>query len=219
MKSSLGMTGQRRSPALIRLLLIPIAAGFVAWVGTTWLNGYKTRKAQEAATDRAGSQRHNLTYMRILSLSGLFSEYADEHGGRLPPADRWEEALRPYALKGKENIAELVIRPLRSGQRRFAMNKALSGLNTRSLTGGQYARLILFFESTAPGPNAADRLASLPPAHADTEIAIMFLSGHPEFYRGPEVRPYGPGAPMSKLLPAIKLSHQIERASASRKQR
>jgi hypothetical protein len=104
--------------------------------------------------------------------------YSQEHGEKLPPATNWEEVLRPYLQSGYGPVE--IPAPLQGKSRRFAMNRSVAG---KRLTEISPAEAVLFFESVASGPSAADNLESLP----DLERAggrgytVIYADGHGYF--------------------------------------
>jgi hypothetical protein len=112
---------------------------------------------------------------RGLALAALL--YSEEHGDRLPPADHWEEALRPY-LGG----APVTVPPLTGGHgRRYAMNRAVAGRRLKDLDMQAFS-VILFFESTSNAPDTADEFATLIPREDPSQLVLAYVDGHVEDY-------------------------------------
>jgi len=78
--------------------------------------------------------------------------YEQDHGGRLPDADKWEDELAPY---NKNHVDALLHTPTGVRAHRLAMNKYLSGANTQELTlNPQTSDLILLYEKATTAKNA-----------------------------------------------------------------
>ncbi len=198
-----------RLAAVFKLVIIPLAVAFVAWGGHTY---FKNRAAQQAEDSR----RYALAFERLLTLHSLATDYAAAHGNTLPPTQSWEDALRPYAAKQGMDISQLVISPLRPGPRRFAMNTALSNFDMDNLKSSEAFNLILFFDSVAPDPNAADNMTSLSQPADDAETALVHLSPSVEVYQG-AMGKYAPGGSTGLTAAgSIEISREAEKAIAAR---
>lgn len=129
-------------------------------------------KEQVGASNRLswGSERLD-TLLRAAEL------YVQDHKGFLPKCQNWEESLKPYVDKinrtvrdrKPEKLEALVKCPTLPTPRRFAMNRALSGVRAGNLVleGKKTiykvdSRLILFFESTHTQANACGDISSVP---------------------------------------------------------
>ncbi len=227
----------------LQVLLLTILLGILLCAGTWW----SWQRYQNQPTivnpqdllapdfdpdwvDKATEKRYKLAWSRAIALSDLAEEYANDHGGRFPPASRWEEALRPYHSKKKwpfEDFSKLVISPLHPGQRRFAMNRAFSNFRLvmpGALTGQEFDDAILFFESFKAGPNATEDTDSyatlLPRLMARGQVVVSNLgSGQPELYLDFRTGSYYPAQPIQALKERIRRNRNIGRAIAARQQR
>ncbi len=203
------------------LATVAVVAGFTVWSFRRPAPGKPAASTPARISADSGGFTHlqSLADYRISTLTYLAHEYAHFHGERLPPADKWEEALRPYAAKHKKNMAELVLSPLEPKPRRFAMNKALSNRRVRvpqDITSDEYSHLILFFESTRTNSNASDNITSIPSSGDRTCISV--LGGGANWFYGSGQESF-PGMEASALAAAIERSHQIEQAITARQQR
>ncbi len=202
--------------SLVKLVFVPLIVALSVWMGYSYLKDRSVRRDQKIQQDKVDRLSYGKAYMRIEVLGMLAEEYALEHGDRLPPAESWEDALRPYAVKAGENFDELVVSPVVPKQppfaRRFAMNKALSNCRIRvpqDISYEERQQVILFFSSVASSPNAADNITSLPPPE-DGQIAVCFLAGPESYYNlMSDKLSYQPQ--MEKLAPAVERSHEIEK--------
>lgn len=106
--------------------------------------------------------------------------YAQSHGGCLPDANHWEEALYPHKTRAEADAYVQVPTLFWERPRRLAMNAALSSRNINTLKHPD--KVILFYESVSPQHDASDNVASLPPcdARGGMDIAIGFADGHVE---------------------------------------
>ena len=106
--------------------------------------------------------------------------YAQSHGGYLPDANHWEEALYPHKTRAEADAYVQVPTLFWERPRRLAMNAALSNRNINTLK--HRDKVILFYESVSPQHDASDNVASLPPcdARGGMSIATGFADGHVE---------------------------------------
>lgn len=105
----------------------------------------------------------SLSNLRQIGLALIM--YAQEHGGRLPDADGWVDALLPQwsDVKDKGFHAEALFRDPTAPEEEpwnYAFNRALSGVRLDDIK--DPAATVMVFESTAGVKNAADTGQSLP---------------------------------------------------------
>lgn len=99
--------------------------------------------------------------------------YADEHDGRLPPADAFPGALAAYFDRPARDVLRL------SGGRRLAMNAALAGLPLTAVS--EPDRTVLFFETGPDGPPVGGPERLRPLRGPDDAYVIGFVSGRVEW--------------------------------------
>jgi len=104
-------------------------------------------------------------------------DYADEHDGRLPPADAFPGGLAPYLGCPPRDALRL------SGGRRLAMNAALAGLPLAAVS--EPDRTVLLFETGPDGPPVGGRERLRPLRGPDDAYVIGFVSGRVAWV-GPE---------------------------------
>ncbi len=99
--------------------------------------------------------------------------YADSWDGKLPPADRWEEALQETVSDRKY----LHCPAAGDDGHGYAMNETLGGKSVQEVPSPSSTPL--FFDSTLPGPNAHGGLHTLPVPgrHEGTNYAV-YADGH-----------------------------------------
>lgn len=98
--------------------------------------------------------------------------YSDSWDQMLPPADRWEEALKETL----SDAASLDCPALGTGKHGYAMNSEVGGKRVSEIADA--AGTPLFYDSTLPPPNAHDNVASLPqPGRHDGRNYIVYLDG------------------------------------------
>ena len=150
---------------MYRLIFFTLPATvLVLWLAAGQYAEQQRREHREAAMQVA----------RALSLAAQI--YAEEHQDRFPPADHWEEALRPYL-----GAAPLTLPQTQGAHgRRYALNRAVAGRKRSEIPG--LPQVILFYESVAPAPNAADDLTSLIPADDPGMLILAYADGHIEDY-------------------------------------
>lgn len=150
-------------------VLLPVTAA-VLWWGADVRAEKIQRETERVERDRSTKA---LAAGKMLGVAAFM--YSEEHGEKLPPAENWEEALRPYIESGYGPVE--LLPPLGGKSRRFAMNKAVAG---KKLDDISPAEAVLFFESVAPGPSAADNLESLPDLEKDggRGYTIIYADGH-----------------------------------------
>ncbi len=100
--------------------------------------------------------------------------YVEDHHGFFPPADRWEEDLRPYL----GTVPLTVPRTQGAYGRRYAMNRALTGRKLAEIA--VPAKVIVFYESTSGAANATDDFTSLIPANDPDRLILVYADGHTE---------------------------------------
>ncbi|MCX5673722.1 MAG: DUF4190 domain-containing protein [Planctomycetota bacterium] len=96
-------------------------------------------------------------------------DYADEHDGRLPPADAFPGALAKYLDRSPRDMLQL------SRSRRLAMNAALAGLPLTAVS--EPDRTVLFFEAGPDGPPVGGPSRLRPLRGPDDAYVIGFVSG------------------------------------------
>ncbi|MBM4020331.1 MAG: DUF4190 domain-containing protein [Planctomycetes bacterium] len=107
--------------------------------------------------------------------------YASDHGDKLPPADRWPDALIQQGGLPPEVMSDP---GEQNGGRAYAMNAALGGTIRHPDPG----RTVLFFECRPGAPTAGGpELLPDEPRHAGKYV-IGFLDGHVESVEPEEVR-------------------------------
>jgi len=125
----------------------------------------------------------------LKQLSMALNMYANDWGGKLPPASRWVAALKPYIK------SEAVFRcpSDRSGHPvNYAMNSRLSGRKLGDIVNP--AAAIVLFDSSSESPNPADAGASLAKRH-NGGANVAYVDGHCKWLRD---------VPASELAPAIR---------------
>jgi hypothetical protein len=100
-------------------------------------------------------------------------DYADEHDGRLPPADAFPGALAKYLDRPAHDALRL------SGFRRLAMNAALAGLPLTAVS--EPDRTVLLFETGPDGPPVGGPSRLRPLRGPDDAYVIGFVSGRVEW--------------------------------------
>lgn len=99
--------------------------------------------------------------------------YSDSWDGMLPPADRWEEAL-------KETLADhsaLQCPEAPAGSGGYAMNAALGGKRVSDLEKPETEPL--FFDTQLPGPSAHGSLEDAPkPGRHAGKNSVVYADGH-----------------------------------------
>ncbi|MBE3096362.1 MAG: DUF4190 domain-containing protein [Planctomycetes bacterium] len=100
-------------------------------------------------------------------------DYADEHDGRLPPADAFPGALAKYLDRSPRDVLQL------SRSRRVAMNAALAGLPLTAVS--EPDRTVLFFETGPDGPPVGGPSRLRPLRGPDDAYVIGFVSGRVEW--------------------------------------
>lgn len=160
--------------ACLLLLLVPLLAGSI-W----WEIGRQIQRADQA--EAAREQAETLREMKVSELAheldSAVLQYEQAHHNTLPHAGKWEQELRPYLGR---DAARVFAPPAPPGgtPRRFAMNIALSGVSLAKIQ--DPSSEVLFFESVAKTPSAADALTSLPQPSRDggKRFIIVYGDGH-----------------------------------------
>jgi len=108
------------------------------------------------------------------NLSLLFHEYMEQHGWRLPDADKWESELRPFLRRTEPNFDDMVQCSVPGQKRRFVMNRDASLIDTDYVaeTG---ENIIVFFTVAVP-PNDKRRSA-FPESAVSISPNGYFLAG------------------------------------------
>jgi hypothetical protein len=124
--------------------------------------------------------------------------YADEHDGKLPPADKWQEAIKPYyeriaaKLDGEEIPDGMGPDPIDgtldcefgSAKTGIAYNSAVAGMKLNDIR--DKAGTALLFEVTKPGVNLVAKYdpnrTEKPPKFMmnDREWTIFYVEGNSE---------------------------------------
>jgi len=98
--------------------------------------------------------------------------YADSWDGMLPPADRWEDAL-------KETLADpnaVNCPAVSGGSHGYAMNAELGGQRVSDLK--DPGSIPLFFDADLPGPNAHGSVRNVPrPGRHAGRNTVIYLDG------------------------------------------
>lgn len=92
---------------------------------------------------------------KLRAIGEAMQAYTVEWNGRLPPADRWCDALHPKYLRSKSSFACKRAR----GEYGYAMNSKLSGAKLADIE--DPSKVSLIFETTKTHRNAHDPLTSL----------------------------------------------------------
>jgi prepilin-type processing-associated H-X9-DG protein len=122
----------------------------------------------------------------LMQLGTAAMEYAYDHHETLPPAENWEDALKPY-LKAPLKC------PLSKGKASYAMNKALSKKKLEELE--RPADVVLFFESDN-GTTVAQR-------RHGSSLGFTFADGHAKRIseKGQKVLVWDISVPTTKASP------------------
>ena len=147
----------------LTFLTVPVTA-LLLWMAVNRYVDAKVDEHLEAANEIA----HGLTLGACL--------YAQDHGGHLPPAEHWEDVVRPYL--GAVPIT-LPSAPGMPG-RRFAYNRAAAGLKLTDIP--DTGSLILFYTSTANTPSPSDDFTSIIPANSSEPVLIGYAGGQTYTY-------------------------------------
>ena len=103
--------------------------------------------------------------------------YADDHGGKLPPADGWNDALKPYT-GGSDVMFHCPAQP--PGRCSYALNAALAG---QQMPDSGKAKLVLVFSSNEGWNQSGTTQSAVPHRHQRTFITAGFADGHAEVVR------------------------------------
>lgn len=90
----------------------------------------------------------------LSAIGRAMAAYTQDWDGRLPPADRWSDAIYPKYLKWEGNFACKAAR----GRYGYSMNSKLSGARLDEIQNAD--RVPLVFETTKSQPNAHDPVTS-----------------------------------------------------------
>lgn len=162
---------------LIRIATAPHTGG----ARLEMLESYQKTNPKDFEAMREHARR--LTSASNLKQIGLaLIMYAEAHGGRLPAADGWVDALLPQwaNVQDKSFHAENLFRDPTAPEGEpfnYAFNRALSGARLADLK--DPAATVLVFESTAGVRNAADTGQSVPrPGRHSGGDYFVFADGH-----------------------------------------
>ncbi len=103
--------------------------------------------------------------------------YADDHGGNLPTADHWNDAIKPYT-GGSGAMFHCPSQP--PGRCSYALNAALAG---QKLPDSGKATVILVFTSTEGWNQSGPVQSAIPHQHLKNSITAGFADGHAEVIR------------------------------------
>jgi hypothetical protein len=118
--------------------------------GITWLGCFLQAEAAITA-------RKTACWSSLRELYSVLMAYANDHGGHLPPAARWEAACDPYLRNS------LTFRCPQRGESSKGHGDAFNRALDRALIAGirRPERTPLLFTSTRDAPNTTDHLESL----------------------------------------------------------
>ncbi|GBC92794.1 hypothetical protein HRbin15_01271 [bacterium HR15] len=127
-------------------------------------------------SSRPDKERQELIIQKATTLGDALRRYVKQHE-HLPPANRWEQSLKPFLPRSFTFDI-----PSEPGQlpRRFAMNSRLSALPVRDVP-SPYWEQVVFFESTNLQPSAADEMRSLPLEDQSKGFVVVYADGVPEY--------------------------------------
>lgn len=103
--------------------------------------------------------------------------YADDHGGQLPPADSWNDALKPYT-GGSDVMFHCPAQP--PGRCSYALSATLAG---QKMPDSGKAKLVLVFSSNEGWNQSGTTQSAVPHQHQRTFITAGFADGHAEVIR------------------------------------
>jgi hypothetical protein len=125
---------------------------------------------------RPDKEQQELIIQKATTLGDALRRYVKQYE-RLPPANRWEQSLKPFLPRSFTFDI-----PSEPGQlpRRFAMNSKLSALAVRDVP-PPYWEQVVFFESTNRQTSAADEMRSLPLDDQCKGFVVVYADGVPEY--------------------------------------
>jgi len=186
-----GVTRRRLLLALAAavLVLLPLAALRTA--------------AQDRSQDKARAEAVKMVSLSNLRQIGLVVVvYAQEHGGRLPDADRWVDEIAPTLAHGGEKALRSLLWDQATPPTQpygYAFNRSLSGVNLATLK--DPSQVVMVFESTLDRRNAADTGQSVPsPGRHGGGTHYVFADGRARWIPdGTEVSFSAASAPVSPV--------------------
>jgi len=157
----------------------PVTVGIVVVVASAiWSGGYLQRivglvnelRPEPVKQEAIGGESCPEHLQKLYTAAML---YTDSWDGKLPPADKWEDALRETIAKPEY----LNCPKAGAAGHGYAMNEALGGQDVSKVSDA--ASTVLFYDSSLPGPNAHDKVASLPrPGRHDGQNYAVYADGH-----------------------------------------
>lgn len=138
-------------------LLLGLVGIWVSLLTSLWLVFAGVFHVACAATK--ANETQCLSNMKMLGTAAVM--YAQDHHETLPPAENWEDALKPY-------LKTLLKCPLSKGKAGYAMNKALSKKKLEELE--RPADIVLFFES--------DNGTTVSQKRHGSSLGFTFADGH-----------------------------------------
>jgi hypothetical protein len=147
-----------------------------------------------------GPSRQSPCIANLHQLALAFRMYAVEHDNRLPPADRWCDALYPSYISRRSGFVCPSRPDLASG---YAMNAHLGDLDVRTLA--HEDRALLLFESdrgwnASGGPEAAIR----EPRRDHLGVYCLTIDGRVSSDRGRSRLQWAPDLKPKSVAPATK---------------
>lgn len=167
---SAGLTdGGARMRMAVRTKVGPQSPGMSAYMGavmgalTAGIIGQSMTATAPGSEEEAGLDAARDSLERLSKLAAGLRRYAAEHGGRLPGALRWEEALRPYM-----DDPEFFVSPFQGFV--FSYNPRLAGLRMQDIINPQE---VVAFAETLPGRWPSAERFDTP----DGRLRLAFLDG------------------------------------------
>lgn len=167
-ESTAGASRHRLTPLLSAALLMLGVLVVLAWLDRVFTAGVIK---QEQSRAFVGVCAHNQARLGAAMLT-----YAENHGGRLPPAQEWCDRLRPYlklfAPPDADPFEAFVCPATRNQRCSYAFNANLSGVRLADIPKSR--RVVILFESDR-GWNAAGGPELLPaqPRHSlERDVAL-----------------------------------------------
>ncbi len=125
-------------------------------------------------TDGVGRGRETLSNLKQIALSNLM--YATDYDARLPLAETWMDALKPYA-KNDQIFHDPDIEDRKTVEYGIAFFKPISGINAWTVR--QQEEVPLVFQSILMGRNARSDLSTLPAIPRNGKAnCVAFIDGH-----------------------------------------
>ena len=103
--------------------------------------------------------------------------YADDHGGKLPPTDRWNDLLKPYT-GGSDAMFHCPAQP--PGRCSYAINAVVDG---DKVPDANKAKSILVFSSVEGWNQSGNPQNAVPHNHSRSMITVGYADGHAEVVR------------------------------------